>query len=145
MNSISAGNGGFIVSHNQFDDATPYNKLRHDTLTLTGLSNNSTLHLTIVTFDLRYSRPWWRLWQKTCEDYLEISSIGGFPNNKAKHCGYQDLAGTTHNLFPVNNKTTFTFVTKGKSRSTGFRLKYEGSFNLLYVLDKPRYLYSVIT
>ena len=132
------------MSHDQFDDATPYNSRRSDTLTLTGLSSSSTLRLTIVTFDLHYSRPWWRLWWRKCEDYLEISSIGGFSNNKAKNCGYRDLAGTTHNLFPVNNKTTFTFVTKEKSKSTGFSLKYEGNSKLSYISYKSSYLTGIM-
>ena len=130
------------MGHDQFDYQTPYTPWRYDVLTLTGLSDNSTLRLTIVTCDLPYSRSWWPPWRKTCEGYLEVSSIRGYPNNKGRFCGYRDLAGTTHNLLPINNKIIFTFVTRKTRKSTGFSLKYEGNFKL-FILHESLYPFDV--
>ena len=132
------------MSHDKFDNQIPYSSRRNDVLTLTGLFNNSTFRLTIVTFDLRYSWSLWPLWRRMCEDYLEVSSIRGYPNNKSKSCGYHNLTGATQNLLPINNKITFTFVTRNTSRSTGFSLKYEGNSMLSCMLHKFTYLLGIM-
>ena len=127
--SVEAGNGGFIVSHKDFDEGAEshnyYSNRIDNELTITGLTSNDTVRLTFITFKLHYY-GWKESWLQRCDDYLEISSIRGYENNRTTFCGYDNPASGGYDLYSINNKITFRFVTNALLGAAGFLLKYEG-------------------
>ena len=127
--SVEAEKGGFIVSHEDFDGGAEshnyYSNGIDNELTITGLTSNDTVRLTFITFKLYYYGLK-ESWLQQCDDYLEISSIRGYENNRTTFCGYDNPAKNSYDIYSINNKITFRFVTRSYLGAAGFLLKYEG-------------------
>ena len=132
IESTSAGNGGFIVSHERFDGGIEfdnyYKREIRSYLTLTALSVNDVLRLSFVTLNRRRST------NEACDYQLEISSVRGYRGNKLNLCDF-NYRDQVIDFQPESNQITFRFSNQPRRQSKGFLLKYTGkSFTLCFRL-----------